>query len=1108
MRKHFSIIIAALGLALLAGCDAREQMPVPVSAETGEKVFLASSEAGSKAYIEGLKVLWDAADELAVFDDAGSQKAIFALQSGAGTSAGTFKGLVSSAASHFYAAYPAAGAFAVSENLITLEVPASQKLSEGGRNLDAAALVGVAATEGNELAFKNVVAGIRFSIDMDNVASVSLKGANEEVIAGTVNVDAATGVVDSVADGATEIVFTPAGETFAKGEYILTLLPGRFMRGVALTFTCKDGSTVVRSNESDLTISRSRLLDLGAFISLSENEFSFVPGQTLELSVLSQGVSALAVHSAPEGWTVDASALGSGVLKITAPAAGSTAAPSGLFDLRGTSASGTTVVSDDISVRLYGINSKAEFLEFRTFYQGDDATDNTRLNAPTTDPSVIGKYLVDGALTLNTDLSFDNEDLLLKAYVIKYLMIPLNGNGHTINIDFTGETAVCAFFQYLCSDVSNLNLAGKISYPYAGEGQVAPLATITANADLTIKDVTSSVDISASGKLYTLGGFIAYAYTGNTTLDGCRYNGKMTYSPEAVHARPSFGGLVGRTTAPSLTVKNSVNEGEFTLNLDNRALCTDDASGVGGILGVATAGKTVSFENVENKSTIVVNDLNAIDVRTHYTQTVGANLAEADLSGIAQNGSVVINDFAGYAVTFSKTDVSSVSYGGEVRLDFAIGQPAGVSIVSGSVKQAPEGWTVDFSHITESTPYITVTAPTQDAVKAGTAAGIGEIAVEINLSSGAVASNVDKPVVRLYGINNKAEFLAFRNVYEPVAADGSGQNSPTITGLDQWLVNGEIALNADISFATEDLHRFYIVKFLDLPIEGNNRTITFDLTSDQAMLSFCQGLHADVKNLYFDGTMTATGKSPEVCMLAARGINTNSSSRKTKEVTLTNVHIKSTAVISFEYDGAGSGAYVAGFVSKGTEANSTLTYRNCTVEGTIQSIKGAPQGLAGFSGADGTGTGIWSKFYDCAFTGTIKLVQGLNKSGSIRIGGIVGDNCRNSYYENCVSSGTITADMGGFVFNTSSKGSGIGGLLGYTQNTAEGSSSEFKNCTFSGSISAVNMLASTAEFGWTDAENYDSSTTFGQIVGNKSRKIPTGLDTCTESGSLTYSFAE
>ena len=1105
MKRYYLIPVLASVLAFAACTDS--DIPADDTFAVGEKVFTAASESATKAYVESFKVLWDAADELAVFDDAGSQKEVFSLTSGAGTTAGTFKGKVSSVAENFYAAYPAASATSFSDGLIGVSVPDAQKLVEGGRNIDPAALVGVAASAGNAFAFKNVVSAIRFNIDMDNIVSVALAGNTEETVAGSVLVNPSDGTVAEVVEGAAKVELCPAGDCFEKGQYIITLLPGSFNHGLNLTFTDKAGNVTVRSNENALVVSRNSLLDLSAFINISQNELSFKPGETKEISVLSQGVESLKLHGAPEGWTVDDTALGSGVIKVTAPAAGATAPGAASFDLRGTTVSGDPIVSEDITVRLFGINNKAEFLEFRSLYQGDDETDNTRLNSPVTDPEIIGKYLVDGAVTLNTDLEFTSEDLLLHAYVIKYWIIPLEGNGHTLTFDFEGNAAVCALFQYAGADISNLKLTGSINYPYAGNGFVASLATLTTNTTLTVKNVSSSVDITATGSVQGLGGIIAFVNNGNVTLDGCSYGGKVTYTPASINAAPAFGGLVGRNGA-SLSIKNSINESVFLLELANKAMCPADNAGVGGILGAANADKSVSFENVENKGTITVNDINFTDNKDHYSQGVGVNLAGADVSGIAENGKLELNSFAGYTLAFTTTENKSFAYSASVQYEFAVGNFSG-TISSVTVKEAPSGWNIDLSHAKDATPYITVTAPSQDAIKAGTAAGSGEIVIEATLPGGDTAFNVEKPAVRLFGINTKDEFLAFRAIYDP-AGSGTGQNSPTLTGLDEWLVNGEITLNTDLTFTQEDLYRYYIVKFLDLPLEGNNRTITYDnISSAEAMLSFCQGLHADVRNLNFDGTLTATGKSAEVTMLAARGINSNSSSRKATAVSITNVHVKGTAVIN--YEGPAASAANIGFLQgRGTEANSVLTFTNCSVAGTINISGCAPQGIGGFCGADGNGVKTRVEFHSCTFSGAINLAQSINKAGSIRIGGFVGDGARQTYLEDCVCSAKISADMGGFVFNTTSKGSGIGGFIGRTTATPATGGHEMyfglKNCTFSGSITATNMLASTAEFGWT-SESYDSILTFGQLVGNSSPK-PIETDNCTETGSISYTFAE
>ncbi len=128
MKRYLHILLCALPAVLIASCDAREETAGPVPGGEQEKLFCASSELASKAYVEGLKVLWDASDALAVYDDAGSAKADFALKSGAGTGTATFSGRVSSAATKFFAAYPGSSASAVSEGILTLSVPAEQKL--------------------------------------------------------------------------------------------------------------------------------------------------------------------------------------------------------------------------------------------------------------------------------------------------------------------------------------------------------------------------------------------------------------------------------------------------------------------------------------------------------------------------------------------------------------------------------------------------------------------------------------------------------------------------------------------------------------------------------------------------------------------------------------------------------------------------------------------------------------------------------------------------------------------------------------------------------------------------------------------------------------------
>lgn len=1111
--KVFRYIIPALSAALLTtACDNREQMPELRTGEVRECTFSASSEQTTKTYVDGLSVLWEAGDEIAVFDDAGSEKAVLALESGAGTKSATFKGAVSSAATKFFAAYPAASVSAASDSILTVSVPAEQKLVAGGRNLDPAALVGVAATAGTELSFKNVIAAIRFTVDMKNIVSVSLKGNAGEKVAGTVKVDATNGEIVEVADSLTEVTLTPAGETFEPGQYVFTLLPAQFPQGLTLTFTDKEGNATERVNNTDLTIARSRLLDLGAFIKLYDSELSFNPGESKDIRVLSQGVTGLAAENVPDGWKVDAASLADGLLKITAPSAGA-AVPAGAFDLKGTSAAGNTVVSDDVVVRFYGINSREEFLEFRSLYQGDDATDNARLNAPVVDPAVIGKYLVDGAVSLNSDLSFTTDDMLLKAYIIKYWNLPLEGNGHTINIDFEGTVSLCAIFQYLGADVRNLNIAGKSVVAYAGESQFASLAAFATNNTLEIKNVSSTVAFSSSTKVGNFGGILAYANQGTLTLDGCSFSGSFDYAPEAVAAAPAFGGLVGRSNT-TLTIKNSSVDAAFNIALDNRTLCAAATSGVGGILGVANAEKSVTLENVTNKAVIKVTGVNAGEDRTHFAQIIGNNLAGADLASCTEEGSVTFEDYVGPSVAFAKTELASFKYGDSAKYDFTVENLNGATLVSASVSEAPKGWTVDLAHATETEPYVTVTAPSQDDIKAGTAAGAGEIVIVVKTTRNEEGTNVVKPAVRLYGINSLEEANTFVSLYDKnvktTAADtrDNEQTEKAAQFVSDYMQDGKIVFNSDIDLGARTN---FFMHWVQNPIDGNNRTLTLAISGTGGVVAFCQHLVCPISNLNLAGSVTFKGARTTVCNVASLAGTVRMA------MTISNVH--STMTLNYQPNNVstrdhtpvdknnkGLNLFVGGIAAMQAN-NQKVIYDGCSYSGTMNvdyrvksvgGIVGQGAGSGTYGLADPIDNHGMSTVDGCSFSGVINVNTKVKSvSNYTTVGGLIGEVSRNCKIMNSEVSGKITVDAVSIKNDQAEFAAPVGGLVGRMSNVALLEISDSKT-TDSMEI-VVKNLHNTAQ------AVTASNNTFNKIVGNKYEAYLT-LNNVTAGGSVKLSW--
>ena len=1089
---------------LMVACDNREQMPGTDTAETLESVFSASSEQTTKTYVDGLSILWDTDDELAVFDDAGSEKSILSLESGAGTGNATFKGTVSSAAGRFFAAYPAASASAASDSLITISVPAEQKLVSGGRNLDPAALVGVAAATGNDLSFKNVVSAVRFSVDMKNIVSVSLKGNAGEKLAGTVRVDATTGIISEVLDSLVEVTLFPDGESFEPGQYIFTLIPGEFPLGVTLTFTDKAGNATERRNNTDLVIARSRLLDLGAFIKLYDSELNFNPGESKEIRVLSQGVSALSAADVPEGWTVDAASLQDGILKITAPAEG-TDVPAGVFCLKGTSAAGNTIASDDVSVRFYGVNSKQEFLEFRSLYQGDDATDNNRLNNPVVDPAVIGKYLVDGALTLNADLDFDTSDMLLEAYMIKYWNIPLDGKGHTVSVDFTGTVSLCAFFQYLGADVRNIVFKGSAVSAGTSEARLATLAATLQNKVFELKDVSSSVAFSSESKISDFGGLIAYADQGTVTLDGCSFTGSLDYSPKAVAAAPAFGGLVGRNNT-ALTIKNSAVDAPFRISLDNRTLCTAANSGVCGLTGVANAGKALTLDAVSSKAVITVTGVNGGENKTLYSQTVGNNLAGADLSSCTEEGAVSFEDYVGPAVVFENSEVASFKYGGSLKYNFSIENLNGATLESASISEVPAGWTVELSQATAAEPSITVVAPSQDAIKAGKAAASGEIAITVKTSRDEEATNVVKPLVRLYGINSLEEANTFASLYDKnvkTTSDVNEQAEKAAQYVADYMQDGKIVFNSDINLGARTN---FFLHWLQNPIDGNNRTLTLEISGTGGVVAFCQHLVCPVSNLNLAGSATFKGGRATLCNVASLAGPVR------KDMTITNVHSSMTlnyqpSNVTSRDDVPANSLYAVGGIAAAQSNNVRATYKDCGYSG-VMNVDWRVRCVGGIV-AQGGGSGTYnlsdpidnhgmSVVDDCSFSGEINVNTRVKSlSNYTTVGGIIGEVSRNCKVTGCVSSGKMTVDAVSVKNDQAEFAAPVGGLVGRMSNVAllEISDSE---TTDSMEITVKNLHNTVQAV---SAVN----NTFNKIIGNKYEANLT-LSNTTAGGTVRLSW--
>ena len=1108
--KKIYILLCAMAALAAASCTEKEEF-IP----TGEMVTREFTTLLTKTTLADAKgvVHWEANDAISVFDGNDNNK--FDIKNYTGPSA-SFIGEVVDDATYFYAVYPYAEGNSLngSTSTLTAEVPAEQTLKAG--SFQSGAAVAVAYTEGTNLAFHQATAvlGITLADYMTNVDSIMFSGNKGEYVAGkfSIKMDTSDGTITSVdpGNGSKKVVLT--GTFKADQTYYLSFIPQEFSDGLTVTVFYGSGQTAVATSDKTFNTERGMIYPIANFVRVKlpvasvAAITSFKYGTAQDIPVTLHEVTNVTVDSFPEGWDV---AWKTGHFAVTPPTLAKiqetpqTVAPAGVIK--------ATISNDkysgklEVPVRLYGINS----LDDLKALQDDEVMDDAASAAP---------YLVKAGevneLTLNTDLTLQTTDLKSKAIALHHNAYPINGNGRTVTYDNVTVTQwPTGFVQNLQNDVHDINFTGSMKNTCTATDNPVSVGALAARGvtnDVVVTNVNSSVDIeyTASSCNAFIGGLVGYMATANksitfdgctvsgdivcntevtalggiigrgeiegtvstawTSFNDCEWKGSITYHPDATQGaqKTRIGGIIGNTER-QLRAVNTHSNGIIDVYLDNKVFgSVKHDRAIGGWFGRSTAsaaGHYMAFyiDNVTSSTNINVHGCTAGEKALTCFQIRGYALCSRTYpSGVTeeQKNIVLVGSPKITYDVYTAPEINGVSspvsfsYGEKKNLDVTTGD-----LIDWTVTAALEGWTVNTDHIADGTPYITVTAPTQDAIKAGSAVGAGDIAfTATHTTIGAAPAGGSGQAVRLYGINNKAEFNAFKAIYTP-------KNDTRISsGFDDYLVSGKITLNADLSITTSDLFvdggPVYVIKFLYDPLEGNNRTITYDVNSEATIVGFFQGVKNDVSNLNFAGTIKATNKAVQVGALASRGGYAKVSTTKDPTV-LTNVN-SSTHIIyaPTEQDGKAMIGGLIGFT--GQLAGGTQIINDCTVSGIIENQTYAPWAMGGLVGSTGTTVDPLTDLNNCTFSGTINYSYSTNAKGS-RVGGMIGENGRQATIDDCKFSGQINAYMNSSTLPNNDYG--IGGVVGRTTNSATGYTMKchITNYTYSGTITAYDAAATT-----------------------------------------------
>ena len=253
------VFVAAFAALAFAGCQKEASFDAP---QTNEIVLTAVSDnfPESKTVLDGVKVLWNTDDRIAVYN--GSEVAEFSTAAADGSATADFTTSVAefAAAESYLAVYPYSEGLAFEDGKVTLTVPESQTATAG--SFDPKANVAVASGAAYALQFKNVCSYLKFTVPatMTDLTEVVLSANGGETLAASVKADCEDASFEVLGEGASSA--TLEGSFDAGKSYYIAVLPGTLSQGFNLTMT-RSGETSTMTTTKAFTFKRSRSANIG-----------------------------------------------------------------------------------------------------------------------------------------------------------------------------------------------------------------------------------------------------------------------------------------------------------------------------------------------------------------------------------------------------------------------------------------------------------------------------------------------------------------------------------------------------------------------------------------------------------------------------------------------------------------------------------------------------------------------------------------------------------------------------------------------------------------------------------------------------------------------------
>lgn len=256
--KNFRYILIALAFMILS-CERMEIKPEPkVLAEfdaVAEKSNLTTKVSIDHDYI----LSWDQGDKIKVWD--GTSELLFMAKAAGRSAIFQSEGVVLVNGKSYAAAYPESMSSFTDEGL---KVFVSNTIVTDPAQLPQSPAVAKSNGQDRTLEFRNVCGLISFNVVGDDIVSITVEGAEQEVLAGWISVDPQTGEYDSatITEAASKIEISGLLSGLYSGKYYLPVLPQNFAKGLKITMHTMNGTDIVREFTTPFELKRSFYYDL------------------------------------------------------------------------------------------------------------------------------------------------------------------------------------------------------------------------------------------------------------------------------------------------------------------------------------------------------------------------------------------------------------------------------------------------------------------------------------------------------------------------------------------------------------------------------------------------------------------------------------------------------------------------------------------------------------------------------------------------------------------------------------------------------------------------------------------------------------------------------